>query len=445
MPRRHAVATLATAALLLGSVVPDVLALTYPGAAPCNTTLQACVTGAASGDTIEIATNTPIAEFVDIDKSLTIQPAAGFAPQVDGFITGVTTISKDVTIRGMVGGFGVRGIVAAGGGSLVLNVVGNTFAGSNTPVIEVQTNAIAGTFGTVTLVATDNVLTMNGGPFSCATAVSAINTAPTTLSATMRRNRITVNDLSQCGGIEAVVGVGGGGSALIEANEIRGSNFDYGINLRHFGANPGDPTFVLNGTIVNNLVVGQSGNVGAPAGIVVSGDGNNSRIFATVVNNTVASGRLGLLVSGRPDLGATIEGTIANNVVALNTLRDITVYVEFAITNDNNLASAIDFSEFAPGPGTIIAEPQFVDVAGGDYRLRRSSPGVDAGRDSALDPAFTTDLAGAPRRAGTIDMGAYETTGPGAPIPVDAPLALVIAALAIAGLAARRLPAVPRR
>ncbi len=33
--------------------------LTYPGAAPCNTTLQACITGAASGDVVEIATNTP--------------------------------------------------------------------------------------------------------------------------------------------------------------------------------------------------------------------------------------------------------------------------------------------------------------------------------------------------------------------------------------------------
>ena len=31
--------------------------LTYPGIAPCDTTLQACITGASSGDIIEIATN----------------------------------------------------------------------------------------------------------------------------------------------------------------------------------------------------------------------------------------------------------------------------------------------------------------------------------------------------------------------------------------------------
>ena len=447
MVRRHESGTRALGAAMaacLGCMAPAALALTYPGPAPCDTTLQACVTGAVAGDTIEIATNTPIAEFVDIDKSLTIQPAATFAPSVQFFFTAVTTVSKTITIRGMAGGGGVRGLVAPGGGSLVLNVEGNTFAAGNNPPIQVDTNFIAGAYGSVTLVATDNVITVDGTTmFSCVSAISATTTGPTTLAATIRRNRIALNDLSQCGGIDAVVGAAGGGTALIEANEIRGTDFDYGIMLRHFGANVGDPTFLLDGTIVNNLVVGQNGNTGAPAGIVVSGDGNNSRILATVVNNTVASGRLGLLVSARTDLGATIEGTIANNIVALNSLRDITIDAGLPLlTNDHNLVSAIEPDEFVPGPATIVGNPLFRNPAGGDYRLLRESPGVDAGRDSALDAAFTTDLDGAPRRFGTIDRGAYEApfhAAGGQAIPVGAPAGLAIVVLAILALARRRL------
>ncbi len=37
--------------------------LTYPGAAPCATTLQSCIDGAASGDTIEIASSNAIARM----------------------------------------------------------------------------------------------------------------------------------------------------------------------------------------------------------------------------------------------------------------------------------------------------------------------------------------------------------------------------------------------
>jgi hypothetical protein len=46
---------------------------TWPGAAPCATTLQACVDGATNGDRIEIATNTPIAEDISLyNRSLTL-------------------------------------------------------------------------------------------------------------------------------------------------------------------------------------------------------------------------------------------------------------------------------------------------------------------------------------------------------------------------------------
>ena len=445
-PRRRGLhafdAAALAAALLVGTA--NAATLTYPGVAPCNTTLQACVTGAGANDTIEIAQNALIAESVDIDKSLTIQPAAGFLPQVQFLYTIVTTTSKNVTVRGMAGGYGVRGYLAPGGGSLVLTIENSTFTAGTWPAITVDTNYIAGTYGTVTLVATGNTITVNGGDFSCVSGISASTTGPTTLDATIVGNDINVNNLSQCGGIEAVVGGAGSGSVLIERNEIRGVDFDFGIQFRHFGANVGDPTFPFDGTIVNNLVVGQNGNTGAPAGIVLIADGNNSLLRPTVVNNTVAGGRRGLFAGGRTDLGADVQGLIANNILAFNSSYDLGIDPGLPLlVNDHNLVTSLGDYGFVPGPGTRIGNPGFVNAAGGDYHLLADSPAIDAGRDSALDASFTIDLDGAARRFGRIDMGAYESPyrAAPAPVPVGGPASLALVAMLIGWLARRRLAA----
>ncbi|HVT32111.1 MAG TPA: hypothetical protein VHE32_05670, partial [Rhodanobacteraceae bacterium] len=78
-PQRLAVAAIVAAMPVAAS------ALTWPGPAPCNTTLQDCIESAADGDTLEVATDGPIAESVEIfAKSLTLRPAAGFTPVFEG-------------------------------------------------------------------------------------------------------------------------------------------------------------------------------------------------------------------------------------------------------------------------------------------------------------------------------------------------------------------------
>ena len=61
----HLLFLLAAAALAL----PVAAQTTYPGAAPCDTTLQACINAASSGDIIQIATNAPIDETILIEIS----------------------------------------------------------------------------------------------------------------------------------------------------------------------------------------------------------------------------------------------------------------------------------------------------------------------------------------------------------------------------------------
>ena len=60
------------------------------------------------------------------------------------------------------------------------------------------------------------------------------------------------------------------------------------------------------------------------------------------------------------------------------------------------------------GPGNINADPQFIDPASGDYRLRDTSPCVDAAFNRYIE-GCDTDLDGQPRVLnGLVDMGAYE-------------------------------------
>jgi hypothetical protein len=79
--------------LSISASTSAVAALTYPGSAPCDTTLQACLDGAPTDETVQLATNGPLHESVSISKSVTLEPAPGFTPTILGnvFIAGGAT------------------------------------------------------------------------------------------------------------------------------------------------------------------------------------------------------------------------------------------------------------------------------------------------------------------------------------------------------------------
>lgn len=403
--RRKLYASIAVWALaLLAVTTASAATLTWPGVAPCNTTLQACIDAAVAGDIVEIATNTPIAESPSIDsKSLTLRAATGFTPSLTAYnyILAVASGSAahTFTIQGITVTVGYIGIGQGGTGPMTANVWNNTVL--ETFSFGQAVRIWAGNSGDIFYSVLDNRLSVAVGSQNNGVSIQANDMSNT--AGVIRGNRIVMQSVDQGAAIDLANGTRMMTVDVI-GNIISGTTYNSGISL--FQYNSGG---TINAKIVNNLVTGQFGNTGAPAAISV----NNSQgtLNFTVANNTVSSNRTGILISGRQDLGAVLNGTVANNIVANSSQTGITLDADFepTVTNRYNLFFNNLNNWFTPGANTLYDDPQFVGA--GDFHLQSTSPAVDVGDNSAIPAGITTDLGGTPRiQGGTVDMGAYERT-----------------------------------
>ena len=162
-----------------------------------------------------------------------------------------------------------------------------------------------------------------------------------------------------------------------------------------------------NGTVRNCLFEGnESGTYTSkydPAGgavLMTAGTMAYCTIVAnTNVNDTV--GRKGLTMSGGTAVGNVFWGNTGNNKT-----KDMYVTAGTFATNLTGV------TEVSPAAGSFVADPRFVDFAGGDYTLRASSPCIDRGPTYAW-MATAIDFAGNPRiqplRNGRPDLGCFES------------------------------------
>src|SRR5690349_23963360 len=97
--------------LLLGLAALSARAATYPGAPPCNTTLQACVDGTAAGGTVEVAAS--IDQDVTLRKTIDLTSAPGTSPVIGGGLAHRTLTIQDAGPGG--------GIVQVRVSNLILN------------------------------------------------------------------------------------------------------------------------------------------------------------------------------------------------------------------------------------------------------------------------------------------------------------------------------------
>lgn len=377
----------------------------YPGAAPCDTTLQACIDASASGDTIELDFDGVNAETLDIQKSIALLPAAGRSPSLGIVIVVAQTQTVDVRLQSLTFSGRLIGVLGPGGGNLEMQVSGNTFSPSGNPAIELRTSINDGTYGSLLATVEGNHVSVTGGD-TCSDGISVAQYKPSegTSEIVLRGNEVTANNLNQCAGI-SVYQSDGRLNLTVNHNRVSGASFNNGILVRAMGGE-------MQAGIYNNLVYGQGGNTGAAGALVLYADGPGD-VTAHLVNNTVANNATGMWVGARTDLGAQVRGTMRNNIAAFNTRYGMNYQPDLApgFTESHNLLYGNGELEepLPPDPYRRTGNPAFVNAAGGNYQLTASSDAINRGLSSALPGSFNQDLSGAARIVGVaIDIGAYE-------------------------------------
>jgi hypothetical protein len=384
-------------------------ALTWPGPAPCNTTLQACIEGAADGDVLEVATDGPIAESVEIfAKNLTLRPAEGFTPVFEGMpsLDAIEAFGADTPVTVSIEGMTVRGgfirVYQRGSGAFTATIRGNVIEADaldfDLEAIGVSTFGSAAT-GPVGFLIYDNEIRFG---FLGGDVVSAIDIddLPGDTFGLIIANRVVGGGPSSVS--HAIRIRNGIGSADIEAthNRIEATGYNGGFLIEQ-----DDAGGTMTARVFNNLVTGSLDiNGPQPGAIVLRADAGS--LDATVLNNTLAGNATGFAAS--VGAAASLTGVLANTIVAGNTNRGVKIDAAAAahFSNEHNLVFGNGSDDFTPGPGTILADPRF--VGGGDFHPVANSPVRDAGNTS-LATDIDVDLDGSPRVLGAeIDIGAWE-------------------------------------
>ena len=388
----------------------------YPGASPCNTTLQACINAAPADSVIRIATNALIAENVTITRSLIIEPAIGFTASLWGIQTLAQEREVDVHIRGLsITRSGLSAMRGYGGQNLTFRATNNRVDSTTGSAISSVDYIPASSDANVSFTLVGNVITHRSTAGSCTDAI-LLQGFTANLHARISNNDIYMPLAPDCAAIAVAVAVDHDGAVIIDRNRVVGDQLNQGIRATHDGtASASALGGTLTAQITNNIVTGQA-SLGDDAGsIVVAARGYNARVNATVVNNTLSSGDVAIAMTARTDRGSLVTGGVHNNIVSYMRGYGIVIVGSgdqplAGLINSHNLIYSVRDNFFEPGPGTLYLAPQFQSAAGGDFALKPGSAAINAGLGAALPNSVNQDNLGNPRRNGPIDIGAVEST-----------------------------------
>lgn len=350
---------------------------TWPGAAPCNGTLQGCVDAAADGDRIQIATDSPLTQSIQMHgRRLTLTAADGFHPR---FV-----------------GAGVSADNDAGGGDIELRLsrlrfesgwVTVGYFGSGTATVdlrELELTRPPGTTGdgvqiragggTVEATLYDNRI--HGLPPSANSGMIQLDALAGTMNVAAYYNRVVSSVAGSTDGAGILMDYSNPatGTVKLHANEVRGSFGRAGIFVSEGLYSSTGATYAAR--LYSNVVVGNG--LGSGIGLAP----RNGRIDAQLVNNTVTRVRTGVV--GTNWDGATtprIDGLIKNNLLRGERALFLNPGFGATLENDYNLFDGATVN-VVPGAHTISAPAALVSDE--NPRLRADSPAIDAADTGTL-------------------------------------------------------------
>ena len=381
--------------------------LSWPGAAPCNGTLQACIDAAGSNGIIELRTDAVIDESLDIDASLSLRAAAGFRPTLAsgrGIVASGGGAELTVRIEGLSLHNGSIVMQYSGTGNATLQARRNRLQGSGTTAAGIRVENV-GSGSLVALIEENRLDVVVPSLFLAAIEIGA---GGGSVDARVLHNRIESATESEGWGILLDATGGTSLSAVVAFNEVRGRFGRRAIDVSEGLFTSTDSNVVAK--IYNNAVV-CGGREGGGVGFTL-GDGS---IDADLVNNTIV--QCGTATSfarwDGSDGGGTMSGNVINNLIAFNNW-GLFFNPEFDAVFDNhdNLVHGNNLNQYTPGAGTLTSDPLLL----GEQHpwLRAGSPAIGAG--DVLAPLMQDvaglaqlDAAGLRRVKGaSVDIGAYE-------------------------------------
>lgn len=399
--RRPAAAAL-LAATLAAPPAARAATLSVPAQYP---TIQAAMDAARNGDVVSVAAGRYVERIVFSGRATyAVEGAGAGLTVIDGGQAGttVTFTSSSATLRGVTvtGGRNYQydggGILLDGGSPVVEDcVVEGNVAGSGAGIA-----IAAGTPVIRRNVVRENVEGCGSGCQGGGILVGFWVTG----SPQIVENLVERNTSERGAGIAVE-----SGNPLIERNVVR-DNLGDPING---GTQGGEGIYVgAAAELVGNLVEGNERG-GIVVGTLFSSD------IVLLVNNTVVGNGAAAALAARID-GGTVEAVnnvLASDGPAVSCFGDA---VATAVLRNNVVFGAGGAHAAGCGlaggssAGNLTVDPLLVDPASGNFRLRPSSPAVNAGTP-AMPSGVTlpaTDLDGAARvQEGTVDRGAFEYRG----------------------------------
>ncbi|MBL0164671.1 MAG: hypothetical protein IPP82_13760 [Xanthomonadales bacterium] len=359
--------------LILTALPAAATVRTWPGSTPCNSTLQACIAGSTNGDTVEIASNDPVDEDINLfERSLTLRAATGFHPQLTaGRWLSVSTSSllgnQTVNVSGirLLNGYVSVHYNGTGTGTYDLrDLDANRItleAASGTVNAMIYNNRIVGTSGGI-----------NGGLLQINSRGAELN-----VDAWFNQVRTITPGLAEGAGIFVDETIASSGAVRLNGNTVRGAFGRSAIYVSEglFSSTPSS----FDARVYNNVTVcgGTADfNGGKGIGFVVS-DGS---INVQAVNNTVSNCYYGIGASqwSGGGSGAHIDGLVWNNLIVANYGLQLNVPLASGVTNDYNLINAPHntVGGFALGANTLLTPAKL--VSSGIPRLTATSPAIGA-------------------------------------------------------------------
>jgi hypothetical protein len=395
-------------------------AVPWPGAAPCNGTLQACIDATPDGNTVSIETDTPVAESINLyNRSIALVGGNGRrAALASGFWISVSSApilgNQSVTLRGLRLTNAYVSASYLGVGTATYDFSGLELRQTNTAPTYIRVEGRSG--NTVQARLYDN--RVSAVPANLNAGLIELASNGGTLNAQAYYNQVSSSAETPVSGAGIFVDVtgGGGGTLKLHGNTVRGGFYRAGLFVSEGLFSSTASSFdarLYNNVVVCSATPGSGSSNGSGISLTVS----NGSINGQAINNTLSRCGYGILANqwSGGGAGAAVSGLVKNNLIVGERGLTFTPAITASLSNDYNLLN-VSSNTATLGSNTRTADARLVSAA--QPRLRGDSPAIDAADTPTLALGLiinalpTNDADGLRRLKGAasadVDIGAYE-------------------------------------